>query len=124
MKKIYRGTRTTNGIAVSVTIINHRTRMRVRSLRHIPCHSPDGFEWGYHGSGPADLALALLVDYLRERPPRNGWVAGERFSRWSVASLAFRHHQSFKRDLIARWGEGWELEDAQIEVWLSTRSRS
>lgn len=26
-------------------------------------HSPDGFEWGYGGSGPAQLALAILLDY-------------------------------------------------------------
>jgi len=25
-------------------------------------HSPAGFEWGYQGSGPAQLALALVVD--------------------------------------------------------------
>lgn len=25
-------------------------------------HSPDGYEWGYAGSGPAQLALALLLD--------------------------------------------------------------
>lgn len=25
-------------------------------------HSPDGFEWGYGGSGPAQLALALVAD--------------------------------------------------------------
>lgn len=24
-------------------------------------HSPDGFSWGYGGSGPAQLALALLL---------------------------------------------------------------
>lgn len=24
-------------------------------------HSPDGFNWGYGGSGPAQLALALLL---------------------------------------------------------------
>jgi uncharacterized protein (DUF2249 family) len=24
-------------------------------------HSPDGGEWGYHGSGPAQLSLALLA---------------------------------------------------------------
>jgi hypothetical protein len=27
-------------------------------------HSPDGFEWGYAGSGPAQLALAILADAL------------------------------------------------------------
>ena len=27
-------------------------------------HSPTGFGWGYGGSGPAQLALALLADFL------------------------------------------------------------
>ena len=27
-------------------------------------HSPDGFEWGYGGSGPSQLALAILADAL------------------------------------------------------------
>lgn len=27
-------------------------------------HSPTGFEWGYGGSGPAQLALAILAKYL------------------------------------------------------------
>lgn len=25
-------------------------------------HSPDGFNWGYTGSGPAQLALAMMVE--------------------------------------------------------------
>ena len=29
-------------------------------------HSPDGFEWNYGGSGPAQLALALLADHLAD----------------------------------------------------------
>ena len=33
-----------------------------RSLE-LASHSPSGFEWGYGGSGPAQLALALLLDY-------------------------------------------------------------
>lgn len=28
-------------------------------------HSPTGFSWGYNGSGPAQLALAILCDHLR-----------------------------------------------------------
>jgi hypothetical protein len=27
-------------------------------------HSPTGVEWGYGGSGPAQLALALVADHL------------------------------------------------------------
>lgn len=30
-------------------------------------HSPDGFNWGYGGSGPAQLALAICLYYLNER---------------------------------------------------------
>lgn len=33
-------------------------------LLHIAWHSPSGMTWGYGGSGPADLALSLLVDAL------------------------------------------------------------
>jgi len=29
-------------------------------------HSPTGFSWGYGGSGPAQLALALLADALKD----------------------------------------------------------
>lgn len=27
-------------------------------------HSPTGYEWGYGGSGPAQLALAIVADHL------------------------------------------------------------
>ena len=27
-------------------------------------HSPDGFNWGYGGSGPAQLSLAILLKYM------------------------------------------------------------
>ena len=26
-------------------------------------HSPDGFDWGYAGSGPADLSLNILLEF-------------------------------------------------------------
>lgn len=31
-------------------------------------HSPNGFEYGYSGSGPAQLALAILADHLANCP--------------------------------------------------------
>lgn len=40
---------------------------RIRSLpecRAVYNHSPDGFEWGYGGSGPSQLALALCIHVL------------------------------------------------------------
>ncbi|MBN9517274.1 hypothetical protein J0H58_01950 [bacterium] len=60
--KTYSGVRTASGCAVTVTDpagcrgLDPRFDLRT--------HSPDGFEWGYGGSGPAQLALALAADVL------------------------------------------------------------
>ena len=34
-------------------------------------HSPSGFEWGYGGSGPAQLALAILLEEVDEESALN-----------------------------------------------------
>ena len=48
-----------------VKIIAHDKETGDRyDLPHIKRHSPGGFEWGYAGSGPADLARSLLIDAL------------------------------------------------------------
>jgi hypothetical protein len=55
--KHYTGVRTESGCIVCVTEIRDPA-MTTRSLdpRHdLRNHSPDGFEWGYGGSGPAVL---------------------------------------------------------------------
>ena len=63
-------------------------------LHHVIMHSPTGFEWGYNGSGPADLALSILANYLNDedaardlkgvfkeeviaRLPATGWILTE-----------------------------------------------
>ncbi len=40
-----------------------------RHLPHLCRHSPDGFEWGYSGSGPADLARSIVGDVLQHPDP-------------------------------------------------------
>lgn len=63
-------------------------------------HSPCGFAWGYGGSGPSQLALAILADHF-----------GEEF--------AMEHHQRFKTDLL----EGiprhkdWLFDSALLDQW-------
>jgi hypothetical protein len=46
-------------------------------------HSPTGFEYGYGGSGPAQLALALLADCCGD-------------------DIAVQFHQAFKWAVVAR----------------------
>jgi hypothetical protein len=60
-------------------------------------HSPDGFNWGYGGSGPAQLALALLLD-----------VTGD-------PALALKYHQHFKRRVVANLGDEWLLTKSDID---------
>jgi hypothetical protein len=89
-----------------------------QELTHIPFHSPDGFEWGYAGSGPADLALAILADHFGERPE---FVLAALRSLWAPRSRAAALHQDFKCEFIARLnGDDWRLDSNAIEAWLDT----
>lgn len=54
-------------------------------------HSPDGFNWGYGGSGPAQLALAILLVYM-------------------VAEEALSIYQDFKFKVVAGWAGGQDFE--------------
>lgn len=66
-------------------------------------HSPDGFEWGYGGSGPAQLALALLLDATGDK------------------EIALAHYQDFKWDVVAGWGEEWSITSEEILEWVKQR---
>jgi hypothetical protein len=62
MVKLYKGVRRTYG--ATVCVITDAGRMPLAPCNNVINHSPDGFEWGYLGSGPAQLALALCMDAL------------------------------------------------------------
>ena len=64
---VYVGFRTAGGPRVHVVRDGHPF-----ILRHVERHSPTGFEWGYAGSGPADLALSILADYLGNEEAAEG----------------------------------------------------
>jgi len=67
-------------------------------------HSPNGFEWGYGGSGPAQLALALLLD-----------VTDDKY-------LALYHHQRFKWEIVVRFADSWEIASEDIQRWNGVES--
>jgi len=68
-------------------------------------HSPDGFNWGYTGSGPAQLALSLLYDITKDK------------------DLAFQYYHDLKFDIIARLDDKWLLEENQILHWLVKKQK-
>jgi hypothetical protein len=68
-------------------------------------HSPSGFEVGYCGSGPAQLALALLLDYTDEE------------------AVALAHYTEFKNEVVSQLDcdsadESWRLSGSDIEATL------
>jgi hypothetical protein len=70
--KVYRGYRhhqpgslSAEAVSAGCVVTVQRGQGKVRPLLprlDIRDHSPTGFEWGYGGSGPAQLALALVAD--------------------------------------------------------------
>ena len=67
-------------------------------LPHVVVHSPTGFEIGYAGSGPADLALSILADLLEEKLPADEMIHD---SRTLDASRAYLHHQAVKFQFLS-----------------------
>jgi hypothetical protein len=65
-------------------------------------HSPAGFNFGYLGSGPAELARAILIALVPDDP-------------------VVRHpgcYQRFKAEVIARLqGDGFTLPSTAVENW-------
>ena len=59
---IYRGECTPDEMDWQVTVDNKHLNPRL----DLSNHSPDGFSWGYSGSGPAQCALAILADYFQD----------------------------------------------------------
>lgn len=101
-------------------ILERRDDLPVTNVPHLVTHhSPDGFEWGYGGSGPADLALNILeaILTLREYP-------GDIVPCWrgTCYAAAWRLHQEFKRQFIENAPhEGKVIPYAAVEAWLDDR---
>ena len=64
MAKIYTGTRLRSLDKNVVTVSDERGTRALNPRTDLFNHSPTGFEWGYSGSGPAQLALAICADCL------------------------------------------------------------
>jgi hypothetical protein len=65
MTKKYVGERTPDGCQVVVVDKSNPDGGYLLNPRYdLRNHSPDGFSWGFNGSGPAQLSLALLADAL------------------------------------------------------------
>jgi len=69
--------------------------------RRITHHSPDGFEWGYCGSGPSDFALNILSVYIGEKEAKSGGLYQD-FKFEFVAKLP-KKGGTIRRDDVFKW---------------------
>lgn len=71
-------------------------------LEHHVLHSPDGFAWGYGGSGPSELARCLLIDALGVQKPHPAL------------------YQDFKDAFVSRWPDSgdWCIDAETIRRWV------
>ncbi len=82
-------------------------------------HSPDGYEFGYGGSGPADLALNACQLYLN----MIGYEGKEtKCYDGKCWTLAFALHQKFKSQFIASAPRtGRIIPFVEIDEWFKVR---
>lgn len=67
-------------------------------------HSPDGFAWGYGGSGPAQLALAILAHATDDK-------------------TAQKHYQKYKEGVIAALqSSDWVITTKHVKDWLEANA--
>lgn len=61
----YIGTRDPKNGEASVLVVDDGGKSHdLPTRKEVYNHSPTGLEWGYGGSGPAQLSLAMLCDYF------------------------------------------------------------
>jgi hypothetical protein len=68
-------------------------------------HSPDGFNWGFLGSGPSQAALGILLDCLGQK-------------------AAIMYYQQFKFDKVSTWGDSFCISGGEIKEWLKKQQSS
>lgn len=123
----YVGERGSSGSStkVSVVALDGSTTL----LRHRMYHSPDGFEWGYGGSGPSDLARSILADVLGYVP-----VGYQEFKERFIATAPRPSFLITEAEILTwmdeQWGERFpppiwdsepEPEDTQAYAALAAR---
>lgn len=104
MPKRYIATRNVEDDIFAVTVEDGDNRYPLNPRNDFRDHSPTGISWGYGGSGPAQCALAILLDFLGD---------GHR-------DTVERLYMEFKWAFIARFpmDAGWVLTGEDINAFL------
>ena len=100
MSKLIKGYRRNKDAEVEYSLDAGRTWFPLPMMLGEVNHSPTGFEWGYYGSGPSQLAYAILRFFYSEKEAR-------------------KEYMQFKQDVIAKIPQNvlWVIDSSDITVW-------
>lgn len=90
----YIGTRSIDGLSVT------HAGVQVPQLTEVHCFCDAGFEWGYDGDAPRQLAFAVLTHRTNDQ------------------SLARNLTEKFTSEVVAVLDNDWVLDDAFIDKFI------
>lgn len=93
--RIFSGERTIDGAQVTVDGRELAPQLAVKTF------SDRGFEWGYEGNGPKQLALAILAEH------------------WGDSERALSASNEFAARVVANFGNEWQMDSDDIETALA-----
>ncbi len=103
---LYHGIRLDRCI-ITVRRGDNRSELELGPSLRVYGHSPTGWEWSYSGSGPAQTALGILLDFTGDK------------------DFALAYHQQFKSDVIAGLPSAeWTLPFTDIERWCKEAKKA
>jgi hypothetical protein len=80
-------------------------------------HSPDGFEVGYRGSGPAEFALNILIHFYADMSE----LADENFPHSTFIDAVY---QIFKEDFLVNVNkESGVIPGSDIRKWITEKHK-
>lgn len=88
--KVYSGTRTIDGILVTVD------GRPLDERQDLAKYSANGFEWSYEGPEPSQLAFAILHDHLGDAPAAKALT------------------DTFMRAIVANFDNDWSLTSSDV----------
>lgn len=138
------------GTASAVEVIAHDAPAEWRGVMDQRSHHDrsraDGFNWGYIGAGPANLARELLISVLGSaalcdscggsrrvvwasstdldepepwHPVRHMDVDPARIDGcWCADGIRSLPYHQFAREVVSDWGDRWRIGRAEILRWL------
>jgi len=96
--RIYQGDRTIDGSVVTVDGVSLDAQLSLQT------YTDRGFEWGYEGDGPRQVALAILVEHIGNSD--------------RAKALCKALCEDFMLRVVANFGNEWEMSSDDIDIAL------